>query len=76
MVQASVLRDDVYVYPHWTHIKIEGIICTSGAMHWIQDFYHDCPMQGKAHVTTKLSVEGSSLSSVNQASDKQKDRCH
>jgi hypothetical protein len=38
MVQASVLGDDVYVYRHWTDIKIEAIICTSGAMHWIQDF--------------------------------------
>jgi hypothetical protein len=30
---------------------------------------------GKAHVTTELSVEACSLSSVSQASDKQKDRC-
>jgi hypothetical protein len=31
--------------------------------------------RGKAHVTTELSVEACSLSSVSQASDKQKDRC-
>ncbi len=36
----------MYVYRHWTHTKIEGRVCTSGAMNWTQDFYRDCPIWG------------------------------